>query len=253
VQTLLFLRSPRHVVVQFIMREKTRTVASRMKYALMTWCFSSVYLCVCSSRSEAEYYVKVFGWRPDKVGYQPLHTDSSFLRRHSAEEERMVLSAGRTFRDYPTLLQAFASTDVSLTIVASPANLAGAMVPANVTVTYDVPIDELVGLMARSMVVVLPLEDRQISIGQSVLIEAMTMGKPVVVTRVNGTIDYIEHLKTGMLVPPRDPAAIRDAVELLMADADLRHRIGAAAHAQVMSTHLPRHYASGVANLLRNR
>jgi glycosyltransferase involved in cell wall biosynthesis len=100
---------------------------------------------------------------------------------------------------------------------------------------------------------VLPLEDRQISVGQSVLVEAMTMGKAVVVTRVNGTVDYIEHMKTGVLVPPRDPAAIRDAVAMLAGDAGLRQRIGAAAHQQVLRGHLPRHYARGIADLLRSR
>ena len=51
----------------------------------------------------------------------------------------------------------------------------------------------------------------------------------------------------------RDPQAIRDAVNLLVRDAGLRHRIGAAAQAQVLERHLPRHYAQDVATLLRAR
>jgi len=38
--------------------------------------------------------------------------------------------------------------------------------------------------------------------------------------------------ETGLLVPPRDPQALRGALERLLADADLRARLGAAAHAR---------------------
>lgn len=250
VQTLFFLRRPRHVILQFIMRERTASAMSRVKYAVMRWCFASVYLCVCSARKECDYYAEAFGWPRSKLDYVPLHTDPDFLLRARADEEPFVLSAGRTFRDYPTLLAAFEGGRTPLTIVASPSSLGGATVPAGVTVTYDIPITQLVDLIARSTMVVVPLEERQISIGQSVVLEAMTMGKPVIVTRVNGTVDYIEHMRTGILVPPGDPAAIRDAVDLLTRDADLRHRLGRAALEAIKQKHLPVHYADGVAQVL---
>ncbi len=53
-QSLLFMKKPRHVILQFIMREKTPSLASRLKYALMTFMFSSVHRVICSSRAEAE-------------------------------------------------------------------------------------------------------------------------------------------------------------------------------------------------------
>jgi glycosyltransferase involved in cell wall biosynthesis len=250
VQTALRLRRPRHVIAQFIMREKNASFASRLKYAFMKWCFSSVYLCVCSSRSEGEYYRKAFGWPRQKVGYAPLNTDPGFLERQPVAEEHMTVSAGRTFRDYKTLLEAFAGSDVPLTIVASPASIGAAAIPPNVKVLYDLPLPELIDLIARCKIVVLPLENREISIGQSVLLEAMTMGKAVIVTKVNGTVDYVEHMKTGVLVPPNDAGAIRHAVKLLMADSTLRHRLGEAARMHVIEHNLPRHYAADVAAIL---
>jgi glycosyltransferase involved in cell wall biosynthesis len=249
-QTLLMFRRPRHVIIQFIMREKTATLRSTLKYAFMKWCFSSVYMCVCSSRPEAEYYAKVFGWRPEKLSYVPFHTDPAFVNRERAPEESFVLSAGRTFRDYGTLLESFAESHVPLKIIAGRSSIRRDDIPPHITIQYDVPLSELIGLIARSMVVVLPLQDRQISVGQSVLLEAMAMGKPIVVTRVNGTIDYIEHLKTGILVPPGDPGAIRAAVHMLVADPALRRKLGEAARQRVLQEHLPNHYALGVSRVL---
>jgi glycosyltransferase involved in cell wall biosynthesis len=59
--------------------------------------------------------------------------------------------------------------------------------------------------------------------------EAMAHGRPVVATAVGGLLDAIEDGMTGLLVPARDPAALRAAIERLLSDAELRRRIGAAA------------------------
>ena len=61
--------------------------------------------------------------------------------------------------------------------------------------------------------------------------EAMAYGRPVVATAVGGLPDAIVHGETGLLVPPRDPVSLRNAIEQLLGDADLRARLGAAARA----------------------
>ena len=59
--------------------------------------------------------------------------------------------------------------------------------------------------------------------------EAMAYGRPVVATAVGGLRDAIEDGVDGLLVPPRDPAALRSALERLLGDPELRSRLGAAA------------------------
>jgi type III pantothenate kinase len=59
--------------------------------------------------------------------------------------------------------------------------------------------------------------------------EAMAYGRPVVASAVGGLLDAVEDGVTGLLVPPRDPAALRAAVERLLGDAELRNRLGEAA------------------------
>ena len=248
IQTLTLYHRPRHVILQFIMREKRPAWRSRLKYAFMRWCFSSVHLAVCSSRAECRYYARVFGWPASKLAFIPLHTDPRLLEQ-ATSEGNFVIAAGRTFRDYPTLIEAFRSLDTSLVIVAGRANADLAATP-NITVRFDIPGPELVALMARSIAVALPLEEREISIGQSVLLQAMTLGKPVIATRVPGTEDYIEHMETGILVPPRDPAAFREAVQMIINDAALRERLGRAARMRVLAEYLPRHYARAVADTM---
>jgi glycosyltransferase involved in cell wall biosynthesis len=59
--------------------------------------------------------------------------------------------------------------------------------------------------------------------------EAMAHGRPVVASAVGGLLDAVEDGVSGLLVPPRDPRALRAAIETLLEDTDLRRRIGGAA------------------------
>jgi glycosyltransferase involved in cell wall biosynthesis len=88
-----------------------------------------------------------------------------------------------------------------------------------------VPHDELQQLYARAAVVACP--SRREGFGVACL-EAMSHGRPVVATRVGGLLDLVLDGETGFVVPPRDPAALRSALDRLLADPDLRRRLGTA-------------------------
>ncbi|HEY8727267.1 MAG TPA: glycosyltransferase family 4 protein [Gaiellaceae bacterium] len=85
--------------------------------------------------------------------------------------------------------------------------------------------DELHQLYARAAVVACP--SRREGFGVACL-EAMAHGRPVVATSVGGLLDLVVDGETGIVVPPRDPAALRSALERLLADPQLRRKLGAA-------------------------
>lgn len=63
--------------------------------------------------------------------------------------------------------------------------------------------------------------------------EAMARGRAVVATAVGGLPDMVVDGETGLLVPPGDPPALRAAIERLLADEQLRHRLGVAARERI--------------------
>ena len=89
-----------------------------------------------------------------------------------------------------------------------------------------VPHGELAALYERAAVVACPSHREGFGVA---CLEAMAHGKPVVASDVGGLRDLVVHEETGLLVPPRDVAALRAALERLLADRDLRARLGAAA------------------------
>jgi glycosyltransferase involved in cell wall biosynthesis len=57
-------------------------------------------------------------------------------------------------------------------------------------------------------------------------LEAMAAAKPVIATTVGGLAESVVHEETGLLIPPRDPAALADAIERLAANPAVARALG---------------------------
>ncbi len=66
------------------------------------------------------------------------------------------------------------------------------------------------------------------------LLEAMSSGTPVICSDVGGLPEVVEDGVTGMVVPPGDVDALRDAIERVCRDDELAGRLGAAARDVVL-------------------
>lgn len=65
------------------------------------------------------------------------------------------------------------------------------------------------------------------------LLEAMACGLPVVATRAGGVVDIVEDNRSGLLVSPRDPVSLANAIASLANDATRRSQLGGAARMRV--------------------
>jgi glycosyltransferase involved in cell wall biosynthesis len=68
----------------------------------------------------------------------------------------------------------------------------------------------------------------------TVVLEAMAVGRPVIATNIGGMPDMIVDGETGMLVPPGDSAALRQALAALLADPQRLERYGAAGKQRIV-------------------
>jgi glycosyltransferase involved in cell wall biosynthesis len=154
------------------------------------------------------------------------YVDQLFYNPRNIEED-MICAVGAEMRDYATLLEALRGTRLRCHIatdhVRIPSRfriLSDRRVPiGNIGVGIDTQVtqgrmalSELRDLYARSRFVVVPLLPSDTDNGVTVILEAMSMGKPVICSRTRGQVDVIREGVTGLYVPIGDAAALRAAM-----------------------------------------
>lgn len=83
--------------------------------------------------------------------------------------------------------------------------------------------DDAISIIAASDIFVLPSLAEPFGL---VLLEAMALGKPVIATAAGGPLEIVNSGESGLLVPPRDPAALADALRALLRSPQMRESMG---------------------------
>ncbi len=157
-----------------------------------------------------------------------------------------IFAGGNSMRDYRALLAGVESIGAPVTVattLARPAHTRARFGPLPQS-AYDR------AALAADIVVVPLLGDGARSAGQQTYLNAMLRGQPVVVTRAPGVEDYVSDGRTGLIVK-NEPRALAEAINGLLGNPELAHRLGAAGRAEVLRRFQPRHYFDRLLELIR--
>jgi rhamnosyl/mannosyltransferase len=226
---------------------------------------------VVSSPALAEHASALAPYR-DRISVIPFGIDASrweatpaIRARAAVIRERvgnrpLVLFAGRLvpYKGVDVLLRAIVQTPAVAIIAGRGPALDGWLALAReletgtrVAFAGEIPRDELAALYHACDMFVLPSVTRAEAFGY-VQLEAMACGKPVISTRLASGVPWVNRDgETGLVVPPADPAALRDAIVRLAGDPALRARMGAAGRARVQSEFSMTRMRTAVAALYR--
>lgn len=191
------------------------------------------------SRTQLEIAVKRLGFARHSAAFVPYYADASFWRPERPAAEPLIVSAGREHRDYASFAAALNGLALRGVIAAgslySPSApcLVPQVMPSNISVGMHNHV-QLRQLYAAAEIVVVPLIPNDFQAGVTTLLEAMSMAKPVIVSATEGLRDVIAEGETGILVPPLDPGALRDAILRLHSNPAERRRLGDNARAAVV-------------------
>jgi glycosyltransferase involved in cell wall biosynthesis len=191
---------------------------------------------IVHSSNQAELVIGRLHVPREVVAVVPYAVDTNFWRpEENLEEDGLILSVGREHRDFRCLAEAcdgFGRVFLTDDSAHSPdAHRTSPDVwPANFT-RRSLALLELRAMYARAAVVVVPLLDSAASFGITAVLEAMAMGKAVVVTGTDALRAVVDDRQTGMVVSPGDPVALGDAVRRLLEHPEERRALGEAARA----------------------
>ncbi|MFH1620162.1 MAG: glycosyltransferase [bacterium] len=147
----------------------------------------------------------------------------------------LVLFVGRLvyYKGLPFLIEAMRGLDARLLIIGrGPMETQLREQAARLGITYKiifqkVPLEESIARYLHACdLLVLPSTKRTEAFGIA-LLETMACAKPVVTTELGtGTSFVCRHGETGLVVPPRDATALREAIRMLLSDPDMARRMG---------------------------
>lgn len=188
----------------------------------------------CLSRSLADWLVAHHGIDPRRAQATGYGIDTDYFRTDPAPTEAMVASAGSSNRDYDTLVLAVTPIGIDTRIAAHSAWVGAAAsvraaTPDHVEIRSYGNYANLRDLYRRARVVVVPTHDVPFAAGFAVIAEAMAIGTPVIATQGRVTSDFVVPGVTGLLVPPGDVEALRQAIVSLVNDPDRAAAMGMAA------------------------
>jgi len=163
-----------------------------------------------------------------------------------------VLSVGSEMRDYRLLFAAVRDLDVEVVVKASSAWMrvgrdALGPIPQNVRlVTERLSYAAMRDLYAGASVVTIPLVDTPQAAGITAILEAMSMGKPVVVTDSRGLPDLVRD-GAGIVVPNASPRLLAEAIRSAIHDGGGAARTGTELRQRAVACNLEAHAAGVVA------
>ena len=223
---------------------------------------------VCTARAQIQPLIDE-GFAPEKIKFVPIGIDAKYfahfsvpdvdrLQTSGTERSRYILSVGRDLgRDYKTLFEAVKNLSVKVIVATKPEAIAGLIIPNNVEICFNVPYEKMLALYRDALFVITPLKavdnpSGSETSGQYGYLEPMATGKAVIATDKSVVRDYIEHEKTGLLVPPENHAALRAAIQRLLAEPRLAMRLGRMAQQKVLAEFTSEHWARSLSEIFKS-
>jgi len=202
-----------------------------------------------------------YGFDPEQLVWGERARTRKVELMSRAAGRPIVFTVGRHvyYKGFDVLLQAVADMDVLL-IIGGTGSLTSDLkrrasspeLRDRVLFTGYIPEEELVAYYDACDVFAMPSTDRSEAFGL-VQLEAMHLGKPVVSTKLGTGVEFVNpDGVTGLLVPPNDACALRSALQRLLADPELRRRLGQAGRARVAATFSVEQMVQGTLDVYRS-
>jgi glycosyltransferase involved in cell wall biosynthesis len=220
----------------FLVDDATKAGGFRLR--VLRRCARSAGAVVVWSENQVEECVRLLGVDRANICSVSFGVETEFYesKARPPATEPYVFAAGRDrARDFPTLLAAASVLSVKVKIACPLTRLQGLEVPANVDVLGELSHAEYrTALHGAKVVAIASRPGFAYPTGQTVMLNAMAAGVPVVVTASDALRGYVADRVNARVVRPDDPEALAAAISDLLDDDGLSRRLAEAAKRDVL-------------------
>jgi len=231
-----------------------------LKFYLLKFLMKGLDGIVCLSHFQRDYLIKHYNLPEEKVIFIPLGVDVDF-HKYVPDEERndFILSVGSDEgRDYQTVIKvAKLMPELNFVIVCGYKNTKNLIdIPQNVKILYYISPQALRELYSRARILLLvTYGDNQMKgadcSGQTVLLDAMASGLPVIATQKASLADYVENNQEIIITHPNSPQELKEKIELLLTNQNFREQLTQTAGKKVAANFSSRLMAEKLADYFK--
>lgn len=208
-----------------------RAARRRFRSLLVRTYLSGCSKVICLAKFQVRALIR-FRVAQNRIAVIPLGIDAPFFSQQKAKREPYILSVGYDMaRDYDFLLAVASRLTYPVRIITARHIISpDRELPENVQVDYSLPISEVRKAYASAKIVVVPLRPNIDGVGsdcsgQTVVLESMASGAPVMVTERPWVQEYLR--RTEEYIPlPQDVQQATDAIDSLWKAEELLRKIG---------------------------
>jgi glycosyltransferase involved in cell wall biosynthesis len=219
-------KPPVHVIQDFHIDLTQHRGFYRFNLALLKLAIPGIDYFCCTSTEEEAIYSRMFNIPRSRIVFLPLSEASSNFNEPSQPKKEYIFSFGNSDRDFETLIRAVSDLGIK-TYILSRRYQPDIPLPDNVSILQDrIPAKELVGWIASSRMVVLPLKDYRVSAGQISMLEVMALARPLVITENMATKEYAVHRHSALFFKSGSDKDLADHIKYLWSNRDSAEQIG---------------------------
>ena len=212
----------RLIIKNFIYKPKKGFVG-KIYFKFMNYIVKSGYVdtYICASKTMVQYCCEVFGESDEKFVFLPFGVND-FAAEYKPEgpaTNDYVLSLGRSNRDWQFLLDGAKDIPYPVKIICDELRVDNP--PANVEILNSVWGSQTHSYIYNCKCMVIPIADGRIASGDTVLLMAMSFGKPIIITKPSCLADdYVTDGYNGIVIE-KDARGLQAAVERIFRDEQL--------------------------------
>ena len=220
---------------------------------------------ICVSSVQKRIFARQLKVPENRIEYVPLGIDTNFFKPEINPVDDFILCVGDADRDDETLIEAVRDLPIKLIRISDESKILETLksklevgsrssnLKEKFLLLHGVPDLQLKELYAKSTIVVVPIcHQSNQPAGLTALLEAMAMGKAIIITRGLATQDYVIDRENAILVDSCDAYQLKNEMLWLLTHSLECKKLGKNARKSVEEKFTMARSAEKLANLLQN-